>query len=315
MSKNYYSWLTDSGVVNGIFYQPNQEIQTNVDIYELPIDLENIVPSEHDKIQINPNLDIGYQPRFANVFSSSNQVHPQPVIQQTGTGTESEFVTTSSVNSNSEPTQHVAQKKQMRSSQIPDLPRINQSAIIAAPVVSTISSSLTKPSSHNEEVWNSVWNKYGSLLGLKDEKAYAYILGQIKHESGNFKYMEEIADGSKYESRTDLGNIKRGDGKRYKGRGPIQVTGRNNYTKIYNDFFVPNGLGQYDIVSNPELAKDPYIGSLLSLGWLAVTNSGKNAVKHANEYNIKATTYAINGGYNGLDSRIKFTNELLAKLA
>ena len=78
--------------------------------------------------------------------------------------------------------------------------------------------------------------------------------------------MEEIASGDAYEGRKDLGNIRPGDGRRFKGRGPIQVTGRSNYEKIYKEFFVPNGLGQYDVVNNPELANDPEIGSLLTIG-------------------------------------------------
>ena len=85
--------------------------------------------------------------------------------------------------------------------------------------------------------------------------------------------MEEIASGSAYEGRVDLGNVHKGDGVKFKGRGPIQVTGRANYEKIYKNFFVPNGLGEYDIVSNPELASDPKIGSLLSIGWLATTSN------------------------------------------
>ena len=52
---------------------------------------------------------------------------------------------------------------------------------------------------------------------------------QLAHESVSLRYFEEIASGSAYEGRRDLGNIHPGDGVRYKGRGPIQLTGRSNY--------------------------------------------------------------------------------------
>ena len=120
--------------------------------------------------------------------------------------------------------------------------------------------------------------------------------------------MEEIADGSAYEGRKDLGNTQKGDGKKYKGRGPIQVTGRNNYKKIYEEFFVPNGLGEYNIVENPELGSDPKIGSLMTIGWL-YTNP--KAIEALNNHDTKAATEAINGGLNGLSNRNEITNRLL----
>ena len=166
-----------------------------------------------------------------------------------------------------------------------------------------------------EDIWNSTFQQYASQFGLKDEEAYMYLLGQLKHESGDFKYMEEIASGDAYEGRSDLGNTQRGDGKRYKGRGPIQVTGRNNYKQIYENFFVPNGLGQYNIVKNPELGSDPRIGSLMSIGWLLTTENGKRAIEAANNHDIRSLTKAINGGYNGLASRTAITQSLLSNRA
>jgi len=58
--------------------------------------------------------------------------------------------------------------------------------------------------------------------------------------------IEEYADGSAYEGRADLGNVQPGDGKRYKGRGLIQLTGRANYSK----FGLMTGL---DLINHPEL--------------------------------------------------------------
>jgi predicted chitinase len=62
-----------------------------------------------------------------------------------------------------------------------------------------------------------------------------HFMAQIAHESGGLRYLEEIADGSDYEGRSDLGNTRQGDGRRFKGGGVGQVTGRSNYQR-FSDF-------------------------------------------------------------------------------
>lgn len=88
--------------------------------------------------------------------------------------------------------------------------------------------------------------------GVTDPAQIAYILATAKHESDNFATLEEYADGSQYEGRADLGNTQPGDGRRFKGRGLAQVTGRRNY-RVYSEL-----LG-IDFIAEPERMADPNV--------------------------------------------------------
>lgn len=119
-----------------------------------------------------------------------------------------------------------------------------------------------------------------------------HFIAQVAHESGGFRYMEEIASGSAYEGRADLGNVQPGDGKLFKGRGPLQLTGRANY-RLFG-----RALG-LDFESHPEIVALPSVGLLVACHYWQMR--GLNELADADD--VVAITKRVNGGTNGLDAR------------
>lgn len=131
-----------------------------------------------------------------------------------------------------------------------------------------------------------------------------HFMAQLVHESGSFRYMEEIASGQAYEGRADLGNTQPGDGKRYKGRGPIQLTGRTNY-RAYGR------AAGIDFERHPELVAIPSIG--LKVACMFWENKGLNQLADADD--VRAITKRINGGLNGFDDRKAHLEKMKALLS
>lgn len=129
------------------------------------------------------------------------------------------------------------------------------------------------------------------------------FLAQLAHESGELKYFEELASGGAYEGRGDLGNTQAGDGMRFKGRGPIQLTGRYNYSEygamLAAEFPADSKGNPNWLVENPELASRPDIGFRLAAAYWE--KHGLNGLADAGDFD--AITKRINGGYNGAADR------------
>lgn len=137
----------------------------------------------------------------------------------------------------------------------------------------------------------SLLEKYSILPGLRRQ----YFMAQIAHESDGFHTTKEYASGALYEGRKDLGNTTQGDGKRYKGRGLIQLTGKANYEKY-------GTLLGADLVENPDqLEQFPLALEVATAFW---NTHGLN--KFADEGEFHAVTRAINGGLNGMPSRFRY---------
>jgi len=132
----------------------------------------------------------------------------------------------------------------------------------------------------------------------------AHFLAQVGHETDGLATMQEYASGREYEGRADLGNVRPGDGVLFKGRGPFQLTGRANYRSIGAQLGV-------DLIGRPELAERfPVAGLTAALFW-----KGHGLNRFADQDDIRAVTRRVNGGYNGLASRMAYLKAAKRALA
>ena len=124
----------------------------------------------------------------------------------------------------------------------------------------------------------------------------AAFLAQVGHESGGFHWLVELWGPTeaqrRYEGRLDLGNTEPGDGYNYRGRGLLQTTGRQNYSKT------GEALGE-DLVEHPELLGTPELASR-SAAWFWKEH-GLNEL--ADDGHFLTITKRVNGGFNGQEER------------
>lgn len=149
-----------------------------------------------------------------------------------------------------------------------------------------------KRQSANIAVLQPVYAATLAAAGVASDGQVALFTGQIAVESDQLCAMAEYASGAAYEGRDDLGNTEPGDGRRFKGRGLIQLTGRANYTAC------GRALG-IDLVWSPELAEDPIVGLRVAL-WFWTSH---NLERFADIDDVRAVTRVVNGGLNGLAER------------
>jgi putative chitinase len=159
----------------------------------------------------------------------------------------------------------------------------------------------------------------------------AHFFGQCAHESGNFKAFAEnlnySADGltrifkkyfptvgsaaayarnpqkianKVYADRMGNGPESSGDGYKFRGRGPIQLTGKQNYSAFAKDIGRPDVMDNPDLVSG-ELAFESALWFFKKNGLLTLADKG------VDKATITAVSKRVNGGTHGLDDRIQKT--------
>jgi len=169
-------------------------------------------------------------------------------------------------------------------------------------------------------------------FGINNSNRLAHFLSQVAHESGNFKFLNENLNyGAKgllsifkkyfptqalalayerkpekiankvYASRMGNGDESSGEGYKFRGRGYIQLTGKDNY-KAFSDF-----IGE-DCVQNPDLVATKY--PLTSAAFFFHKNKLWDICDKGHTHDIVTlVTKRVNGGTIGLDDRIKHFEE------
>lgn len=142
-------------------------------------------------------------------------------------------------------------------------------------------------------------------------KRVAQWFAQIGHESAGLRYMQELADGSAYEGRSDLGNVHPGDGTRFRGHGPIQITGRSNHQQV-SEWAFANGhvpTPTYFVDNPDELAGDKY--GFLGAAWYWTVARGDQINEAADREDHEKVCRLINGGLHGFDDRVARYNKAI----
>jgi len=169
-------------------------------------------------------------------------------------------------------------------------------------------------------------------FGISNSTRLSHFLSQVAHESGNFKFVNENLNyGAKglmgifkkyfptqalatayerkpekiankvYASRMGNGDEASGEGYKFRGRGYIQLTGKDNY-KAFSDF-----IGE-DCVANPDLVATKY--PLTSAAFFFHKNKLWDICDKGHSHEIvTAVTKRVKGGIIGLDDRIKHFEE------
>lgn len=125
--------------------------------------------------------------------------------------------------------------------------------------------------------------------GIADGWTQLAMIATVAVETAHrFAPIAEFATGEAYEGRADLGNTQPGDGRRFKGRGFIQVTGRANYAAYGKRL-------RLDLEGNPALALSPSVSA--DIATLFFIDKKVPAAAAAGDW--RRTRRLVNGGYNG----------------
>ncbi|WP_083912766.1 glycoside hydrolase family 19 protein [Saccharibacter floricola] len=152
-------------------------------------------------------------------------------------------------------------------------------------------------------------NETLSIFNINTKKRIAVFLSQVSEESGNLSQTKELAPKFKKKNGKFLivnGNIYPEDGHKFRGRGPLQITGRENYRRA------GIAIGDPSLTEHPEMVETPSIGMKIAAYLFSdafrlnpiADQVNTNSIQSINDINYKISR-AINGTNTlGLEERL-----------
>ena len=148
------------------------------------------------------------------------------------------------------------------------------------------------PASSFDSVFCNDCNRLFADTGFnKHLDAMQMLMANMMHETCNFVYMKEIASGTAYNNRSDLGNGPN-DGPTYKGAGVLQLTGKFNYSRLADGINDPKVMDGVDYVSSTY----PFTSAQI---WIKENDLLNVCLNQG----FDACCKRINGGWNGYEDR------------
>ena len=210
--------------------------------------------------------------------------------------------------------------------------------VVSAPIAPIGGLKLDKLKGHIPDAVIAMIPDTAAKFGINTPLRLAHFLAQCGHESGGFRLTQENLNYSAkglngifkkyfpteaaaapynrnpqkiankvYSNRMGNGTEASGDGYKFRGRGYIQLTGKDNYTAFGKSIGV-------DMTANPDLVASQY--ALLSAAWFFTKNGlHKMADEGAGDVVVTKITKRVNGGTIGLPDRIKHFKEYYHLLA
>lgn len=160
------------------------------------------------------------------------------------------------------------------------------------------------PASSFDHIFCESFNEMISATGVdSDLGCLQMVMANLLHESACFKFMKEIDPGYYLENRcSDLGNCQPGDGPKFRGCGPLMITGRAHFETFYRWMRDYRGIDDKNIIEKgTEYVADVYPFEI-AIPWII----DNKLVQICKTEGFDACCYKINGGWNGYEERCAY---------